>query len=128
MEDVFDKTNLQMSTLRTSSIAVCVDSAVGLCCHVPSGPLSPSQRLVRGFDMRFNGLVSAIGIVVCLTYTVMSNHIHMISRSWPDIVKQCSDNEGAGRWLRLFPTSREKDGSPAGANWWRNPAGSSNER
>ena len=61
---------------------------------------------------RLEFLASVFGID-CLTYTVMSNHIHLILRSRPDIVREWSDKEVACRWLRLFPTRREKDGSPA---------------
>ena len=61
---------------------------------------------------RLEFLASVFGID-CLTYTVMSNHIHLILRSRPDIVKAWSDQQVARRWLRLFPTRREQDGSPA---------------
>ena len=61
---------------------------------------------------RLEFLASVFGID-SLTYTVMSNHIHLILRSRPDIVKEWSDEEVARRWFRLFPTRREKDGSPA---------------
>ena len=61
---------------------------------------------------RLEFLASVFGID-CLTYTVMSNHIHLVLRSRPDIVKEWSDEEVARRWLRLFPTRREQDGSPA---------------
>lgn len=51
--------------------------------------------------------------VDCLTYTVLSNHLHVVLRSRPDVVAQWSDQEVAKRWLRLFPKRRNKDGSPA---------------
>ena len=56
---------------------------------------------------RLEFLASVFGID-CLTYTVMSNHIHVILRSRPDIVRGWSDNEVARRWLRLFPAGREQ--------------------
>lgn len=60
---------------------------------------------------RLEFLASAFGID-CLTYTVMHNHIHLVLRSRPDVVKFWSDKEVARRWLMLFPCRREKDGSP----------------
>lgn len=61
---------------------------------------------------RLEFLASVFGID-CLTYAVMSNHIHLVLRSRPDIVATWSDEEVARRWLRLFPARREKNGSPA---------------
>ena len=60
---------------------------------------------------RLEFLAGAFGID-CLTYTVMSNHIHLVLRSRPDVVKQWTDNDVARRWLQLFPNRRDKDGSP----------------
>ena len=61
---------------------------------------------------RLEWLASIFGID-CLTYTVMSNHIHLILRSRPDIVRNWSDEEVALRWLRLFPVRRDCRGKPA---------------
>ncbi len=61
---------------------------------------------------RLEFLASVFGID-CLTYAIMSNHIHLVLRSRPDVVASWSDEEVARRWLRLFPVRREKDGSPA---------------
>ena len=61
---------------------------------------------------RLEFLASVFGID-CLTYAIMSNHIHLVLRSRPDIVAAWSDEELARRWLRLFPVRRAKDGSPA---------------
>ncbi|MEQ9409219.1 MAG: hypothetical protein RIK87_15900, partial [Fuerstiella sp.] len=41
---------------------------------------------------RLELLASAFGID-CLTYTVMSNHIHLVLRSRPDVVATWSDEE-----------------------------------
>jgi hypothetical protein len=49
----------------------------------------------------------------CLTYTVMSNHLHIVLRSRPDVVRAWSDREVARRWLRLFPVRKNKDGTAA---------------
>jgi hypothetical protein len=56
-------------------------------------------------------LASVFGID-CLTYTILSNHIHLVLRSRPDVVATWSDREVARRWLRLFPKRRERDKSP----------------
>ncbi len=54
---------------------------------------------------RLESLSSVFGIDV-LTYSVMSNHIHTILRSRPDVVAQWSDTEVATRWLNVFPGLR----------------------
>ena len=41
-----------------------------------------------------------------LTYAIMSNHMHVILRSRPDVVKQWSDETVANRWLKAFPGRR----------------------
>ena len=61
---------------------------------------------------RLEFLASIFGID-CLTYTVLSNHLHIVLRSRPDIVNTWTDEEIARRWLRLFPKRKKKDGSPA---------------
>ena len=61
---------------------------------------------------RLEFLASIFG-VDCLTYTLMSNHIHLVLRSRPDVVAAWTDEDVARRWLRLFPQRREQDGSPA---------------
>ncbi|MFO0922988.1 MAG: hypothetical protein U0905_10945 [Pirellulales bacterium] len=53
-------------------------------------------------------LASAFGVDV-LNYAVMSNHVHSILRTRPDIVKLWSDEDVATRWLRLFPGKRLDD-------------------
>lgn len=40
--------------------------------------------------------------VDCLTYTVLSNQLHVVVRSRPDVVATWSDLKVARRWLRLF--------------------------
>lgn len=60
---------------------------------------------------RFEFLASIFGID-CLTYTVLSNHLHIVLRSRPDVVQSWSDHEAATRWLRLFPLRKDKAGSP----------------
>jgi REP element-mobilizing transposase RayT len=60
-------------------------------------------------------LASVFG-VDCLTYTVLSNHLHVVLRSRPDVVASWSDQEVATRWLRLFPKRRNKDGTATEPN------------
>ena len=48
-----------------------------------------------------------------LGFSVMSNHLHVILRNRPDVVKTWSDEEVARRWWNLFPSRRNQDGSPA---------------
>lgn len=57
--------------------------------------------------------LASVFAIDCLTYTVMSNHLHVVLRTRPDVVAEWSDDEIARRWLRLFPARREKDGRPA---------------
>ncbi len=48
-----------------------------------------------------------------LGFAVLSNHLHVVVRTRPDVVKAWSDDEVAQRWWNLFPQRRNKDGSPA---------------
>ena len=77
---------------------------------------------------RLEFLASVFGID-CLTYTVLSNHLHLVLRSRPDVVAQWSDEKVARRWLRLFPqrqrvakgrtrTGGRKGGGRSGATGW----------
>jgi REP element-mobilizing transposase RayT len=50
-------------------------------------------------------LASVFGIDV-LTYAILSNHLHLVARTRPDVVREWSDKEVALRWLRLFPGQR----------------------
>ena len=54
---------------------------------------------------RLEALASVFGIDV-LSYAIMSNHLHVILRNRPDVVKTWSDEEVAIRWLRVFPGKR----------------------
>lgn len=58
-------------------------------------------------------LLASVFAIDCLTFAVMNNHLHLILRSRPDVVRQWSDEQVAGRWLRLFPRRRQGDGQPA---------------
>jgi REP element-mobilizing transposase RayT len=61
---------------------------------------------------RIEFLAGVFGIDV-LGFSVMSNHLHVILRSRPDVVTEWSDDDVARRWWSLFPSRRNKDGSPA---------------
>ena len=61
---------------------------------------------------RLEFLAGVFGIDV-IAFSVMSNHLHVILRNRPDVVKTWSDDEVARRWWNLFPRRRNKDGSPA---------------
>ena len=61
---------------------------------------------------RLEFLAGVFGVDV-LGFSVMSNHLHAILRSRPDVVKAWSDEEVARRWWNLFPSRRNRDGSPA---------------
>lgn len=65
---------------------------------------------------RMEGLASVFGVDV-LAYAVMSNHIHVVLRTRPDVVQQWSDEEVAVRWLQLYPGQRTEEhlGEPTDA-------------
>jgi len=54
---------------------------------------------------RMERLASVFGIDV-LTYAILSNHLHLVARTRPDVVLEWSDQEVALRWLRIFPGKR----------------------
>jgi hypothetical protein len=47
-----------------------------------------------------------------LAYSILSNHMHLVLRQRPDIVRTWDDTEVARRWLMLCPKKKNKDGSP----------------
>lgn len=61
---------------------------------------------------RLEFLAGVFGIDV-IGFSVMQNHLHVILRNRPDVVRDWSDEEVARRWWNLFPARREEDGSPA---------------
>ena len=60
---------------------------------------------------RLRTLVDIFAIEV-VAYAVMSNHLHSVLRTRPDIVRGWSDEEVAIRWRNLYPRRRVK-GKPA---------------
>lgn len=63
-------------------------------------------------EKRIEFLASVFGIE-SITFAVMSNHLHLILRTRPDLVELWSDEEVARRWWKLFPKRRRDDGSAA---------------
>ena len=55
--------------------------------------------------VRMERLASVFGIDV-LTYAILSNHMHLVIRTRPDVVSSWSDEQVALRWLRVFPGRR----------------------
>lgn len=47
-----------------------------------------------------------------ITFSLLSNHFHLVLRSRPDVVAAWSDTEVARRWLMLCPLRKREDGSP----------------
>lgn len=54
---------------------------------------------------RLEALASVFGVDV-LSYSILSNHLHLILRNRPDVVATWSDREVAIRWLRVYPGKR----------------------
>ena len=61
---------------------------------------------------RLELLAGEFGVEV-LGFAVMSNHLHVILRSRPDVVRSWSDDEVARRWWNLFPQRCDESGEPA---------------
>jgi REP element-mobilizing transposase RayT len=61
---------------------------------------------------RLEFLAGVFGVDI-LGFAVMSNHLHVVVRTRPDVVKAWSDEDVARRWWRLFPKRKNKDQSAA---------------
>ena len=61
---------------------------------------------------RLEELAGIFGIDV-LGFAVLSNHLHVVARTRPDVVTSWSDDEVALRWWRLFPQRRDNNGIAA---------------
>ena len=48
-----------------------------------------------------------------LGFSIMSNHIHLVVRNRPDVVRNWSDDEVARRWWNVFPKRQDDQGEPA---------------
>lgn len=66
---------------------------------------------------RIEFLAGQFGIDV-LGFAIMSNHLHVVLRNRPDVVRAWSDEEVARRWWNLFPLRRDDDGQPAEPAEW----------
>ena len=62
----------------------------------------------RFIQSRLEFLAGQFGIDV-LAFAVMSNHLHVVVRNRPDVVKEWSDEEVARRWWMLFPKRRDDE-------------------
>ncbi len=60
---------------------------------------------------RMEVLAGIFGIDV-LSFAVMDNHMHVVLRTRPDVVKLWSDEDVAMHWWRLFPKRKKTDGTP----------------
>jgi REP element-mobilizing transposase RayT len=60
---------------------------------------------------RLERLASVFAIDIC-GYSVMSNHVHVIVRNRPDLVRDWTAEEIALRWKRLYPPRDETTGDP----------------
>ena len=67
------------------------------------------RELIR---QRLEFLAGVMGVEV-LGYSVMSNHIHCVLCSRPDVVAGRSDEEVAAKWWALCPLRKSKDGNAA---------------
>ena len=56
-------------------------------------------------------LAGQFGVDV-LGFALMSNHIHLILRNRPDVVRGWTDDEVAQRWWNLYPQRKDADGQP----------------
>ena len=106
-KEMIDSTEVQIC----HTISRCVRRAF-LCGKDPVSGESDDHRREWIRD-RLEYLAGLFGID-CLTYAIMSNHIHLVLRSRPDVVAGWSDEEVARRWLRLFPVRR-------GVSWVQAP-------
>ena len=77
------------------------------------------QRTGKSFEHRkewvqakLQELAQSFGID-CLSFSVMSNHFHVILRNRPDVVETWSDDDGTRRWWQLFPKRRDQEGQRA---------------
>lgn len=73
----------------------------------------------RSFDHRKEWVrtrlkfLTSIFAIDVLAYALMSNHMHTLLRTFPDLLARWDDEEVARRWLMLFPRDRGERGEPA---------------
>ena len=56
--------------------------------------------------------LSDVFVIDICGYSVMSNHLHIILRTRPDLVEDMPSEDVAKRWYKLFPKRRNKNGLP----------------
>lgn len=59
---------------------------------------------------RFKQLARTMAIDV-LDYSILDNHLHVVLRNRPDVVRTWSDEEVARRWWYTCPTRKNSDGT-----------------
>ena len=57
--------------------------------------------------------LAGIFAIDVIGYGFLDNHLHVVLRNRPDLVRQWSNDEVARRWWNLCPKRREKNGHPA---------------
>lgn len=62
------------------------------------------EQLVERFASQFG--------IDLIAYSLMSNHMHLVLRSRPDVVDSWNDTEVAYRWLMICPQRKHADGFP----------------
>ncbi|MFN7893435.1 MAG: hypothetical protein ACK5OC_24295, partial [Pirellula sp.] len=71
----------------------------------------------KNFDHRKNWVEDQLKVqaaafsIDLITLAVMSNHIHLVLRSRPDVVDAWDDREVARRWLMICPKRKDKSGN-----------------
>ena len=85
----------------------CVRSA--FLCGIDSCTGRSYEHRKAWVQARLKDIAASFGIEV-ITYAVMSNHLHVVVRTRPDLLESWSANETARRWLALFPMGRDADG------------------
>ncbi len=94
--------------------AVHVMSRVVRHCHL----LGTDKFTGKDYDHRKSWIeteikrLAALFGIDLLTFAIMSNHIHLIFRSRPDVVETWDNTEIAKRWFMLCPLRRGPDGLP----------------
>lgn len=71
-------------------------------CGTDKGTKRSFEHRREWIQNRLVFLAGAFGID-CLTFSVMGNHVHIILRSRPEVVRDWSDREVAERWVHLCP-------------------------
>ena len=82
-----------------------------LCGRDPLSKKDYSHR--REWVRRRLEFLAGVFAVEILSYAVMSNHLHVIVRTRPDVAVPWSDEDVARRWWNLFPKRKNKNQTPA---------------